>query len=533
MGNSASTEPTIVPATIGQLLAQKSLEHPNRELLRFNGNSISVGNANEQSNRIAHSLLHMGVKLGDRVAVMLPNGFEFPLTWFAIAKLGAVIVPLNPSGGINDLGHVLQDSSASVAISNPEGIEKLKQLSDAAALKLVCWGSGSSDVTSLDKLVNEMPATWDEKTEVVGETLLNLQYTSGTTGFPRGCMLSHAYWLTLAARSAKLIEAQPSDVLYTCQPFYYMDPQWNTVLCLAAGLPLVVGPRFSASTFWKTICDEGVTFFYCIGTMPIILSKLPVNAATERNHRLRVVYCSGIYPLLHQQFEERFNVPWREVFGMTETGVDIAMPVSATNSVGSGLIGFPVSGKQAAVVDTNGTEVKRGDTGELVLRGGPMMHGYWNRPDETAQIFRDGWLHTGDVARQNDSGAFQLVGRLKDMIRRAGENIAAVEVEEALCGHADVLQAAVTATPDDTTSEEVMAWLRVAKVSSPESLKSVVAAVHAYAATRLAQFKVPRYWFIVDEFPLTASERVAKHRLHELFPTAVTERIDLGKNKKS
>jgi acyl-CoA synthetase (AMP-forming)/AMP-acid ligase II len=520
--------------TIGELLARKAQASPDQILFRHRGKTLSCGSANSQANRLAHALTALGVKRGDRVGVMLPNGVEFPVTWFAIAKLGAVIVPLNPAGGAHDLAHILRDSGAGVVVCNEEGIEKLSPIASGMAtpVQLATWdGINETATASLHKLMTAASDQFSIDKAVTSDTLLNLQYTSGTTGFPKGCMLSHAYWLALASRSAKLIEATTRDVVFTCQPFYYMDPQWNTILCLSMGIPLVIADRFSASTFWQTIKEEGVTFFYCIGTMPVILFKLPPNPKLEQSHKLRAVYCSGIYPQLHRPFEERYRVPWREVFGMTETGVDLAMSIADTDSVGSGLVGYPVPGKEAAIVDTNDVAAPDGEVGELTLRGDPMMMGYWNQPEETARIFRNGWLHTGDLARRDESGAIQLVGRLKDMIRRAGENIAAVEVEEVLCGHTAVLQAAVTATPDDTLGEEVMAWIRL-KDALTKDEKILLDEIRLYTAARLAPFKVPRYWFIVNEFPLTASERVAKHQLQKLYPMAEQQRTDFGSKRK-
>jgi acyl-CoA synthetase (AMP-forming)/AMP-acid ligase II len=521
--------------TIGALLERKAQDWPQQVLFRHGGKNLNCGDVNAQTNRLANVLRTLGVKQGDRVAVMLPNGFEFPITWFAIAKLCAVIVPLNPAGGAHDLSHVLRDSGAMIFVSNDEGIKKLNSFNTPASapIQSATWSAAhTGGAASLRALMKSQSDQFVIDPSVTSDTLLNLQYTSGTTGFPKGCMLTHAYWLQLAARSAKLIEASRRDVVFTCQPFYYMDPQWNTVLCLSMGIPLVIADRFSASTFWQTISDEGITFFYCIGTMPVILFKLPPDPLLEQKHKLRAVYCSGIYPQLHKQFEERYRVPWREVFGMTETGVDLAMPIAATQSVGSGLVGYPVPGKEAAIVDAEDAPVANGEVGELILRGGPMMQGYWNQPEATANIFRNGWLHTGDLARQDKSGAIQLVGRLKDMIRRAGENIAAAEVEEVLCAHPSVMQAAVTPTPDETLGEEVMAWIRLKNPVVQANNERLIENIRMHTAQRLAQFKVPRYWFVITEFPLTPSERVAKHRLRELYPMAEQHRTDFGSKRK-
>ncbi len=502
---------------LGQLLDSQAANNPSKILFRFNGVSTPVGEVAKRAARTAALLKALGVNYGSRVAVMLPNGIEFPITWFALAKLGAVIVPLNPGYGAHDLGYVIDDADVRHVVTDSAGVVALREkLADAVdSLCNIVWTDvATPGVAAINDVTLAAATPLVEAAQQVGrDSLLNLQYTSGTTGFPKGCMLTHGYWLELADRASALVESRGSDVAYTCQPFYYMDPQWMTVLCLAQAIPLVIAPRFSASTFWRTICDEGVTLFYCIGTMPIILFKQPENADTERGHRLRAVYCSGIYPDLHAQFEARWGVPWREVFGMTETGVDIAMRLSDTSSVGSGSVGRPIAGKLARIVDSEDQDVAEGQPGELVMRGSPMMLGYWKKQSETEQAMRNGWLHTGDIAVRATDGSIRLVGRMKDMIRRAGENIAASEVEAVLCGHPEVLQAAVMPASDPTLGEEV--WAFILPKAPPDDVSSWLIELNTFVQSRLARFKVPRYWTLVDHFPMTPSERVAKHRLKE------------------
>ena len=287
------------------------------------------------------------------------------------------------------------------------------------------------------------PATYPD-TQVGPRDLLNIQYTSGTTGFPKGCMLTHEYWLLLGQIVAEYLALREDDVNLTAQPFYYMDPQWNVALCLLAGIPLVILPRFSASTFWKSVKEQGVTFFYLLGTMPMYLLKQPEQPEVEQHHRLRVVLCSGIVPQLHALYESRWKVPWREAYGTTESGADLFVPLDDAESVGSGAMGGPVRTKEARVIDPEGHDLADGEIGELVVRGKPMMLGYYHNPAATAEKLRDGWLHSGDLVYRDPKGYYHLVGRLKDMIRRSAENIAASEVEAVLCEHPQVRAAAVT-----------------------------------------------------------------------------------------
>jgi acyl-CoA synthetase (AMP-forming)/AMP-acid ligase II len=507
---------------LGSLVREAASRFGNQTILRFEGSSLSFTQLEERSNQLSNVLEKLGVKAGDRVAVMLGNGFDFPMTWLSIAKLGAIMIPVNTQYQHDDLRFVLRDSGAWLLVTSPEFVALANRVQPECETleNIVVFGTSSAAI----ELRHAMKVASKEFAlpTVARDALVNLQYTSGTTGFPKGCMLSHAYWLELGLRTSEMLECHAGDVNLTVQPFYYMDPQWNLVLCLLNGIPLVVAPKFSVSKFWPTIHSEGVTFFYCLGTIPVFLLKQPENPALEQGHKLRFVSCSGIVPQFHALFESRFAVPWREGFGMTETGVDIAMPISSkgsdsssvgSNKIGSGSIGKPVRGKEARIIRTEEsgleTVLPDGETGELIVRGGVMMQGYWNRPEATAQALKGGWMHTGDLAYRDANGNYFLVGRLKDMIRRGSENIAAVEVEAVICEHKQVLMAAVVAEKDEARGEEVKAFVQLNPGATLEP-----SALLEFLRPKLAKFKLPRYVAFVDSFPLTPSEKIAKHQLN-------------------
>lgn len=492
--------------SVGDLVVIAARRYDERDFLRDSRGSVTFIEAEEITRRVAGQLRSRGVGAGDRVAIMLPNGREWPLTWLAILRLGAVAVPVNHAYRRADLAHVLADSQTRLLVTGPEGREAV------AAIRAEC--PDLEEVLPSEELhtAGGGPAGKTELPEVTVTDLANLQYTSGTTGFPKACMLDHDYWLRMGWLTATLSGATADDVILTSQPFSYMDPQWNTMLALTAGIPLVVLERFSASGFWPEVRRHGVTFFYVLGTMPVLLSKQPPDPA-DRDNKVRMVMCSGIVPELHAQFEERWGAPWREAYGLTETGVDLAVGLEEEELVGSGLIGRPVPTKEAAVVDEQGRPVPDGEIGEVVIRGRPMMQGYWRNEEATAAVMREGWFHTGDLGSRDSAGRFRLVGRLKDMVRRGGENISAAEVEHVLSQHEAVLSVAVVPAPDDLWGEEVKAFVRLRADHQPSA--QTAADVSAFAGQRLARFKVPRYVHFVDEFPMTPSERVAKPVLIE------------------
>ncbi|WP_320668687.1 AMP-binding protein [Patulibacter defluvii] len=500
-------------ATLGALLRARARERPDAPLLRFAGQQRSYAQVDADSERLARRLRERGVATGERVALMLPNGLAFPTAWLALAKLGAVAVPVNVGARGSDLEHVLRDSGARLAIVDPPLAERIPAV--APALEVAPWPVLEAELAAVP--ADPLPPLADP------DPLLNLQYTSGTTGLPKACMLTHGYWLGLAERCGELLGLREDDVCLAAQPFSYMDPQWMTAAMIACGGALEILPRFSASTFWRSAADSRATVTYLVGTMPLLLLRQPEDPV-ERRHRLRLVLCSGIVPDLHAEFERRWAVPWREAYGMTETGLDLAVDRDDAASVGSGSIGRPVPGKQARIVDGDDRPAPDGTVGELVVRGGTTMRGYWNRPEDTARTIRDGWLHTGDLAVRRADGRFWIVGRLKDMIRRGGENVAAAEVEAVLATHPDVATAAVIGVPDPLRGEEVKAVVQRCRGAT-----ATAAELRSFAAERLAPFKVPRFWSLVDELPRTPSERVAKHQLPRTAADAWDARPELAR----
>ncbi|MEV6063116.1 class I adenylate-forming enzyme family protein [Nocardia asteroides] len=491
--------------TLVDLLADRAAHSPDREFLRFTEGSWTFGAIDEWTSRLAQRLSTTdGVRPGDRVAIMLPNVVRWPVAWLAVLKAGAVVVPVNSSYRRADLEFVLRDSGARVLITDPVHTPLVDEVraanGDLADLRVV----GAADPAELTRY----PATAPERT-IIGDTLANLQYTSGTTGFPKACMLTHDYWVRVGWICAGAAGLGADDVVLTSQPFSYMDPQWNTALCLTIGAPLVVLPRFSASGFMADVRKHRATFCYVLGSMPTLLFKQPPSPL-DHDNALRLVYCSAIPATLHAQLEQRWGAPWREIFGMTESGADLVSLPERLADVGSGRLGVPVPTKQVRVVDPQGRDVADGEPGELITSGRPMMLGYWNRPDDTAQVLRDGWLHTGDVAvREADS--FRLVGRMKDMVRRGGENIASAEVERVVERDAHVVAAAVVGVPDELFGEEVKAYVQL--TPSVEESRTTAQRIVDAARIQLARFKVPRYVEFVADFPRTPSERVSKPAL--------------------
>jgi carnitine-CoA ligase len=492
------------PATLPEAVRRAARLWPDRVAWVFDlrdgpeaSATLTFAEIESGTDRIARHLRRRGIRPGDRVAVLLRNRPEAALAWLALARLGASSVPLNTKLRHDDAGWILAKSRAVALVTTPELAESISPI----GLPLI----DVADFASVPTDQSPLPDVHDP------DDIVNVQFTSGTTGQPKGCLLSHRYWLHLAT---SLVDGfprlSPDDRMLTAQAMSYMDPQWNLAASLVSGASLVVLDGFHPSTFWERVREHDVTYFYCLASMPVLMLTTATHP-DDREHRVRVVQCSAIPPARHAELEERWGVPWFEVFGMTETGGDIHVTdVEHDALVGSGAIGVAKPGREARIVDAEGADVPAGAIGELVLRGPGMMSGYDDEPEATAEVFRGGWLHTGDLARQDDTGIITLVGRLKEVVRRSGENVAAREVEDALLSHPAVRMAAVVGVSDDIRGEEVKAYL---VLTDDRDAEQAAAELGAYCAGRIARFKVPRYWEVRDDLPRTPSERVAKPEL--------------------
>ncbi|MBW3604460.1 MAG: AMP-binding protein [Actinobacteria bacterium] len=496
---------------LGELVDRRAVDHGDRVALRDGGGaSVTFTQLARRVAGVRGLLAARGLRPGDRVAIVLRNSLRYPIAWLGITSAGMTAVPVNKRLGPVDTRYLLDhsgarlvlvdDATADVVASALEGIDRAVAVEHVAGDR---WPTGSDTPPP--------PATDN------GRALANIQYTSGTTGFPKGCMLSHRFWQQMGQGMADVMGLTAGSVLLTAQPFSYIDPLWNTVAALRAGAELVVLDGFHPSTFMRSVVEHGVTVFYCLAAMPVLLLKQP-PAGHERTHRLERVYCSAIPPDAHADLERRWCVPWHELYGMTETGLNLAvLPDEHDELVGTGSLGGVVAHCEARVVDADGVDVADGDEGELLLRGLGFMDGYLDDPDATTAFFADGWAHTGDIVVRDPAGRFTLRGRRKDMIRRGGENIAAAEVEAALVTHPAVLECAVVGVADDELGEELRAVVvPVAGPSTPAAEELL-----AFVAERLASFKVPRYWEFRDELPHTPSERIAKHELGDPGPELV------------
>ena len=473
---------------------------------------------------------------GHRVALLLENRPEFFVHYLALNGLGCGIVPVNPDYRHDEMLYQLDHSEADLAVAITARVADLEAVARERATPL--------PVVDADRLPAALPrpAAAPGRGAPGPDTECSLLYTSGTTGRPKGCILTNRYYLNAGAwyrDLGGLLALEPGrDRILNPLPLYHMNAQAVTATCaILTASCLVMPERFSPTRWWQDVVASRATVIHYLGVMPpLLLNQAP--CPEERAHRVRVGLGAGVEPQLHEAFEKRFGFPLVEVWGMTETG-----RIFADNHEPRGIhtraFGRPRGGFEARVVDDAGRETRRGVEGELLVRwGGPegprhgFFAGYLKNAEATEEAWRGGWFHTGDAVRQLDDGMLVFLDRKKNIIRRSGENIAAAEVEAVLQAHEAVAQAAVIAVPDELREEEVMACIVPMAGTTADDV--LAGRLVDWCLDRLAYFKAPGWVLFVERLPTTGTQKVQKA---QIFPRGDDPRgrpgaLDLRDRKK-
>ncbi|MBL8707407.1 MAG: acyl--CoA ligase [Rhodospirillales bacterium] len=506
-----------LPRNIADLVATASADGGDRLLWDFfeSGEKLTYAELKPRVFALAAGLMSQGIRKGTHVAVMLPNRAAFPLTWLAIGSIGAVMVPMNNSYSDREIAYVVGNSEATYVVVDDSCLEAVDRVVAGGQVKatpdrVIVAGDAPAGRVSLEALMQHDAATF-QPPDVGHDDLLNIQYTSGTTGFPKGCMLTQRYWIS-AGKVNAFRDGRTYRHILASTPFYYMDPQWLLLMTVYQRATLHVAFRQSASRFMEWVREYGIEF--CL--LPRVILKQPAHP-DDRNNKIIRSNVYGISKAAHLEVEERFDLCAREAFGMTEIGPSMFMPIEAANMVGSQSCGIPCPFRECRVADEAGNTVPAGTIGELLVRGPGILKGYYNNPEATQKAFHGDWFRTGDLFRMDERGFFYIVGRIKDMIRRSGENIAAQEVEAVLNAFDAVAESAVVPVKDDMRGEElkaVVVW-RDGVAGDDRDIESLL----EYCRRNLAPFKVPRYVQCQTELPKTPSGKIAKHRIvHEDGP---------------
>jgi crotonobetaine/carnitine-CoA ligase len=463
---------------------------------------------------------------GHRVAILFEQHPEFVFHFFALNALGVSVVPLNPEHRPDEFAYVLGHSKATLALGTQHRIVDL-----TAALRDL---AAPPDLRVFDDRTSAAPAPRTSRREVAldGATEAGILYTSGTTGRPKGCLLTneyfHTFGLSFVNRGGLLALGEGVDRLYNPLPLHHANAfAISLPAALITGNCFVFPDRFHASTWWDDMHDCGITAVQFQGVIPNILMKLP-SVPREREHTVRFALCAGVEPSHHAAFEARYGFPIVEMWAMSETGRIIAAHeeprMIETRAFGRNYPGF-----EGRIVDADDNAVPDGTPGQFVVRNSEaeprrgFCAGYLDNAEATETAWRNGWFHTGDVATRGPDGMFFFVERANNIIRRAGENIAAAEIEACLTAHPGVRQVAVIAVRDEVREEEVMACVVAHDAAAADD--ALAHDLVAWSLARLAAFKAPGWIIFRDALPTTSSQKVRKV---QLFPSGTDPRYEAG-----
>ena len=498
-----------IPASMTAMVDDAAARWGDKPALIFIDNeTLSFETLRRRVNQVANMLRVRGVKRCDRVAVMAPNLPAVPATWLALAKLGAAIVWINMRYTSSELAYVLDDAQPGHLLIHSDFLSVYDGITDKpeqlTAERIITLGA-PSQYDDFDNLIARASQDFVPQWTTSPDDIVNINYTSGTTGFPKGCMLPQLYWQVFWACKSPGFPAPPERTIYN-QNLFYIDGPMFLSMTLHTGAAMAIMPRPSLTGILERLRDLETDYLY-------FFEALMRNAddPVARQLSLKLVHIFGLTPALHARVEAMFGCVAREAFGMTETGAALMMPYEAADMVGSGSVGWPVAFREASVRDPDFNKLGPGEAGELWIRGKGIMAGYWNRDEANAESFRDGWFRTGDLFAADEHGYLTLVGRLKEMIRRNSENIAVREVETVLRACDGIAEAAVVPVPDDKVEEEVKAYVVLEDGLTRDDVTPEQILVHARA--HLASFKVPRYIAYAASFPKTESDRVEKKKL--------------------
>ncbi|MGJ7504019.1 MULTISPECIES: AMP-binding protein [unclassified Variovorax] len=467
---------------------------------------LTYGEAARLTESLVPSYRESGLRTGHRVALLLDNRADFFVHWLALNALGISIVPLNAEGSTADMAHVVRDSGVAMAVALPER----RALLEAAAPTLPVHVIDSDPPHCLQASPNS------------GRDECSLVYTSGSTGAPKGCMLSNRYFLAFGTwyiNVGGLCHVRNGEErLITPLPLTHMNAlACSTMAMVLSGGCIVQLDRFHPRSWWQVVAESRATIVHYLGVMPAMLLQIP-QGEHERRHALRFGFGAGVHPSHHKAFEERFGFPLLESWSMTEVGAGAAMVASEEpRHVGTRCFGRPTNAMEYRLVTPDGNQVLKGATGELQVRAagedarGGFFSGYAGQSVLTEEAWSDGWFRTGDMVREGDDGSLHFVDRSKSIVRRSGENIASLEVEGVLNQIAGVRAVGVGPVDDELRGEEVMACIELAEGVAPTI--DTARQIFDSAGKKLTYFKVPGYIAFVAALPLTTSQKLQRGEL--------------------
>ena len=536
---------SLLAMTIGQAFDQTAALYPEGEALvvRHQQQRYNWAQLARAVDLHARALLALGLKVGDRLGVWAPNGAEWFISQFASAKIGVILVNINPAYRLSELEYVLKQSACQWLVcagafktSNYHAMlqELIPELAGQSVGSLEC--ARFADLRGVISLAPEPPAgflPWSRLAELGGEVTadqlharqdslhfdqpINIQYTSGTTGFPKGATLSHHNILNNGYMVGESLGLTANDRLVIPVPLYHcFGMVMGNLGCVTHGTTMIYpGEAFDPGLTLQAVTDERATALYGVPTMFIAMLDHPQRAGFDLSSLRTGIMAGATCPIevMRRVISEMHMGEVQIAYGMTETS-----PVSIQTGPADELelrvttVGRTQPQLESKLIDAEGNTVERGEIGELCTRGYSVMLGYWNNPQATRDaIDSEGWMHTGDLAQMDEQGYVRIVGRNKDMIIRGGENIYPRELEEFFFTHPAVADVQVVGIPDARYGEEIVAWIKFHPGHTANELE-----LQTWCKSRIAHFKTPRYFKFVDAFPMTVTGKIQKFKMREI-----------------
>ena len=483
---------------------------------------LSYAQARAAIGRLTNAYRRAGYGHGHRIGVLLENRPDFFLHWFALNALGVSLVPINPDMRAAELEYLIGHSDMAAALAISSRHTDIAAAARAIGRPIAVFGTADEPAAVTAPPPKAGPPDRDSECALL--------YTSGTTGRPKGCVLPNEYFLYAGAWYAGiggLIAMRPGEErMLTPLPVFHMNAMaYSTMAMLNVGGCLIVLDRFHPKSWWDSVRESRATIVHYLGVMPPLLMSAP-ERPDDSNHAVRFGFGAGVDPALHGAFEQRFGFPLIEAWAMTETGAGAVVVASREpRHVGTRCFGSPGTELDTRIVTDRGSDVATGEPGELLVRhAGPApRYGFFRKylkdPDATAEAWAGGWFHTGDVVLRSADGSLHFIDRKKNVIRRSGENISAVEVEGVLAQHPAVRQVAVAPVPDVVRGDEVFACVVIQPDVTPDA--ALAADIVGFCLTRLAYYKAPGHVAFVAEVPLTSTQKVQRAGLKELVKSSL------------
>jgi len=515
-------------ASIPELIRRQEAKHPTKLAYADGRSSVTYGELAVTTGNLAGNLQSLGIEPGDRIAMLVPNSVEWVQSCLAIARAGAVSVPISYDSALPEISYRLTDAGCKALITTDDQAAKLDSvLAEARSVAhviLIDRGARSAQGPRFVELVGKPPKTPPRDPDMLYEPAF-IVYTSGTTGRAKGVLLSvHGMLWVTAACWAPVVKLSAEDNVLSPLPLFHSYALNLSVLSiLATGASERIVERYSTQEVAALLGSGRYTVMPGVPTMFHYLLEAGRSNGVTRFPGLRLCISAGaIMPAaLNEAFERQFDVPLLDGYGITETSTMVTMNWLGASRV-PGSCGIPVPGLAVRIVDgVNGEDVPLGDEGELIVRGPNLMLGYHDQPEATANALRNGWYHTGDLARSDRNGLLTITGRVKELIIRGGQNIAPAEVEAAVGTHPAVLDCAVIGAPHEKLGEVPVVFV-VAKTGTGIDAAGLI----AHCKTQLSAYKVPAEVHLIDAIPRTGSGKIMRYKLREGL---VQERADVAK----